>query len=211
MYYIQNGFDTIKNTFDGNMKLQKLLVFANLISLAEHDVPLFSDEILAYTQGCVVERVRLRYKNDYINLARDSEKYKPDFTQDEYNVLNVNTSIFGKLSARELSEINHSFEFWKKAYYNSIQKDGYKDKHKAVVTVESMREELGKLINIINVFNDTGNENNSIEIINGIEFIYSSSDILLTDDLIDELYAFSVDADESSYSFYLDNGKLIIS
>ena len=79
-YFIKNGYDSNPNTYDGNMKLQKMLTFANAISLAEYGKPLFNDKILAFTNGCVVEKVRLRYRNDYKGLKRDSDVFQPDFT-----------------------------------------------------------------------------------------------------------------------------------
>ena len=64
-FFIKNGADSSPNTYDGNMKLQKLLVFADLANIAEYGEPLFGDQVLAFKNGCVVEKVRLRY-NDSI-------------------------------------------------------------------------------------------------------------------------------------------------
>ena len=64
-YFIKKGADSLPNTYDGNMKLQKLLTFADLISIAKYGKPLFNDPVLAFKNGCVVEKVRQRYKNDY--------------------------------------------------------------------------------------------------------------------------------------------------
>lgn len=61
-FFIKNGADSSPNTYDGNMKLQKLLVFADLANIAEYGEPLFGDQVLAFKNGCVVEKVRLRYK-----------------------------------------------------------------------------------------------------------------------------------------------------
>ena len=72
-YFIKKGLDSSPNTYDGNMKLQKMLVFANLVSIAEGKGKLFSEDILAYKNGCVVEKVRLRYKNDYYDFKKDSD------------------------------------------------------------------------------------------------------------------------------------------
>ena len=74
-YFMKQGLDTQRNTFDGNMKLQKLLVFANLISLAERGEPLFNDEILAFEQGCVIEEVRLKYKHSYSEFALEADNF----------------------------------------------------------------------------------------------------------------------------------------
>lgn len=40
-YFIKNGADSTPNTYDGNMKLQKLLVLADLANIAEYGQVLF--------------------------------------------------------------------------------------------------------------------------------------------------------------------------
>jgi len=209
-YFIKNGYDTVRNTNDGNMKLQKLLFFANLISLAELGKPFFDDKILAFTQGCVVENVRLRYRNDLAGLIKDSDSFNPAFTQCEYDILNLCTSIFGKLSAKDLSDLNHEFDFWKRAYDNSLSNGTFKDKHKAVVDTEAMIAEIHKIQNIVSSYRETQRENNKVEIINGIEFNYLPSEISITDEILDELFLFSREADERAYSLYLDGERMVI-
>jgi len=209
-YFIKQDLDDRRNSFDGNMKLQKLLVLADLVSLAERDIPLFDDVIFAFQQGCVIEDVRLRYKNDCVGFVEDSLRFDPDFSQDVYNVLNLTIELFGRLSARELSSINHSFDFWSRAYANSIQPDGFKDKNKSVVTVDALRGELHKIRDIISAFRETQKENYARETINGIEFYYSPTELLLSDELLDQLYCFSLAADDKAYSVYIDNGNLVV-
>ena len=209
-YFIKQGLDKERNTFDGNMKLQKLIVFADLISLAECDTPLFDDEVSAFMHGCVVEKVRLRYKNDCDGIVNDSYLFDPDFTQAEYDVLSLTVDLFGKLSARELSDVNHSFDFWKNAYNNSIQCDGFKEKEQSTVSIDAMRAEIGKVRDMVEVFRETQRDNNAVETINGVDFHYSPSDLSLTDEIIDRLYRFSLSADERAYSVYLDDGSLVI-
>lgn len=46
-YFIKLGLDEPQDTPEGNIKLQQLLVLANLASLAEYGEPLFDDEITA--------------------------------------------------------------------------------------------------------------------------------------------------------------------
>ena len=41
-FFIKEDADTTPNTYDGNMKLQKLLVLANLAHIAEYNEPLFN-------------------------------------------------------------------------------------------------------------------------------------------------------------------------
>ena len=79
-FFIKNGADSTPDTYDGNMKLQKLLVLADLASISEFGEPLFNDEILAFENGCVIEKVRLRYKNDYSEFKQESVDFQPDFS-----------------------------------------------------------------------------------------------------------------------------------
>ena len=68
------------NTYDGNMKLQKLLVLANLVYIAEYGAPLFNNQVLTI-------------KNEHVGSER------------EYEVLKLVMDIFGGASAKELSSI----------------------------------------------------------------------------------------------------------
>ena len=49
--FLKRGLDTNRDTYDGNMKLQKLLFFSNLVSIAEKGKPLFTDPIYAFANG----------------------------------------------------------------------------------------------------------------------------------------------------------------
>ena len=210
MYFLKHGHGTDRNTFDGNMKLQKLLVFANMVSLAERDTPLFNDEILAFEQGCVIEKVRLRHQNDFNGFMADSRGFCPEFSQEEYDILNLTISLFANLSARELSDLNHAFAFWKEAYANSQNQDGFKDKRKAVVSLDAMRSEIGRFKAAILAYRETSVEANAKEVINGITFYYDPKELVLIDDILSDLYKFSLVAKEKVYSVYTDNGSLVI-
>ncbi len=207
-YYIKNGADSMPNTFDGNMKLQKLLVFTNLVNIAEHGKPLFDNQILAFKNGCVVEKIRLRYKNDYAMFKKDSEIFQPDFSEEEYETLKIVMDIFGGASARELSEINHTFDFWKIALKNGTTETGYHDKSASVVDIISQTADIERMKEIIAAYKEAAKESSVYEIINGIKFYYD--DIILTDDIIEQLETFSLRAEDDTYSVYMDGGKLMI-
>ena len=207
-FFIKNGADSMPNTYDGNMKLQKLLILANLANIAEYGEPLFNEQILAFKNGCVVEKVRLRYKNDYVGFKHDSDVFQPDFSEKEYDILNLVINIFGNASARELSEINHMFDFWKIAYDNGTSKNGYHDKDRSVVDMMSQSEDINRMREIICAYRETSNDVMAHETINGITFYYDG--FVLTDEIIQQLENFSLLADDDTYSVYVDNGRLVI-
>lgn len=206
---MKRGLDTNHNTYDGNMKLQKLLFFADYISLVERGTPLFDEPVRAFTNGCVVEEVRLRYKNDYSGLLADSRENLPTLSQEEYDILNLTEKLFGGLSARELSDLNHSFSFWKSTLARSTGENGFKSKDLSVVSPEDMLAEKSKLQEVIDRFNANKSERAFSELINGVMFFYSS-DFIMTDEVIVELEKFSMSAEDSSYSVYLEDGNLVI-
>ena len=207
-FFLKNGADSLPNTYDGNMKLQKLLVLANLANVAEYGELLFPEDVLAFKNGCVVEKVRLRYKNDYCGFIEDSRAYQPDFSEREYSILNKIIDIFGKSTARELSQINHVFNFWKIAFAKGTDDSGFNDKSLSVVDMISQKEDIEKMREILSAYQEASKDTVAHEVINGVTFYYDG--FKLTEDMIEQLEAFSLDADDDSYSVYLDDGRLVI-
>ena len=157
-YFIKNGADSTPNTYDGNMKLQKLLVLADLANIAEYGQVLFNDEVLAFKNGCIVEKIRLRYKNDYQGFKKDSDSFEPDFTENEYEILGLVLAIFGSASARELSEINHTFNFWKQAYQRGTDANGFHNKFNSVVDMVNQTADVQKMKEILDAYKESAKE-----------------------------------------------------
>lgn len=207
-FFIKNGADSLPNTYDGNMKLQKLLVLADFVNIVEHNELLFNDEVLAFRNGCVVEKIRLRYKNDYQGFKKDSDAYEPDFTDSEYEILYTVLDIFGKATARELSEINHTFNFWKQAYEKGMDSNGFHNKNKSVVNMIDQDADIEKMRNILDAYREASKEVTASEVINGVTYYYDGFE--LTDTIIEQLEVFSLTAEDDAYSVYVDDGKLVI-
>lgn len=207
-YFIKNGADSKPNTYDGNMKLQKLLVLSDLANIAENGKLLFSDPVLAFQNGCVVEKVRLRYKNDYSTFKHDSDLYQPDFSESEYEILKLVMDIFGHASARELSEINHTFSFWQVGYQNGTSNNGHHTKILSEVDMMSHKEDINRMQEIISAYRENLNDVSASEVINGVTFYYDGFE--LTDDIIEKLEVFSLQSDDDAYTIYFDDGKLVI-
>ena len=207
-FFIKKGIDTNPNTYDGNMKLQKMLFFANYLSVVMHGNCLFPEPIRAVSHGCVVEEVRLRYRNDYYTLYKESMAFDPDMTQNEYDVLNATIDIFGDLSAKELSELNHTFDFWKVAHQRSDTSYGH-NKVKGIVPAEDMLKEADRLKAVVDAYRQTKAMRAMREVINGVTFYYDDS-VEMNDDTLEQLVAFSEHADEDAYTVYAEEGRLVI-
>lgn len=207
-FFIKQDAKSFDNSFDGNMKLQKLLFFADMIHLANYDEQLFDDEIRAYAKGCVVEDVRTHYRLFYSDLYSDSLKFEPNFTESQFQTIKKTIEIFGGLSAKSLSDLSHEFNFWKAHYDDSINPDGTYDQNKNVIPVSEMREEKEKMINLLSVQSSTMHSGDTI---NGIKFFFDS-ELDLTEELYNYLYEFSKspEAEDEVYSVYLDNNELVV-
>lgn len=137
-WFMNNKLDNPRNTLKGNIKLQKLLFFAQMISLAKYNELLFNEEFSAFDNGMVIEDLRLHYKNNPQSLL----EIKPSFNEKQIDVLSLTSAIYGDAEANELSELSHQFLCWRKYLANSIDQDGYKDKAKSKVPYEELKKEI---------------------------------------------------------------------
>ena len=99
-----------------NLKLQKILYFAQAAHLAVHEKPLFKEEIEAWKFGPVIPSVYHKYKK-YANRTIPNPKSVPEFNEQLTNFLNSIWEIYGKYSAAELVEITHNHKPWKQAFF----------------------------------------------------------------------------------------------
>ncbi len=215
-YFMQNATG-LDNTLDGNMKLQKLLMFSNLINIALNDEPLFCETMRAFKNGCVIEAARLNYRECYQSLKEDSKKFKPNFSDSEIEVLDMTLGIFDKLSAKELSCLNHEFKFWENAYKRY---EDTKDIWDSNISEAEIKNEIHVIKSIIDCYK---NRDNSmlVERVNNIDVYYDPENLDINGyifvfgeevSILDELYEFSLseEAEDNCYTIYLDEGELVI-
>ena len=160
-WLLDNNLDTPRNTFKGNMKLQKLLFFAQLISLAKFNKLLFKDEFCAFENGMVMEDVRLKYKNNLDELLN----YKSNqLSKEDIEVLELTKNIYGSEDADTLSNMTHQFEYWKKYLNNSKNMFSFRDKKKSVVPNNELNKELDNIRDVLDAYDMiNSNEFNGME------------------------------------------------
>ena len=110
LYFLSRARDKDCGDIISNLKMQKLLYYAQGNFLATLDKPLFNDKIEAWRHGPVVKNVYDRYKKygklaiDFIELDNfQSEKYNDDHV----DVLAYVFNKYNSLSAWELREKTH--------------------------------------------------------------------------------------------------------
>jgi uncharacterized phage-associated protein len=104
-----------------NLKLQKLLYYAQGFNLALYDEPLFPESIEAWTHGPVVPEVYHEYKDfgsSAIPMPSDVDFSKYD--EQTIDLLNEVYSVYGQFSAWKLRSMTHDEEPWKNANVGDI-------------------------------------------------------------------------------------------
>ncbi len=122
-----------RNFLISNLKLQKLLYFAQGYSLAITECPIFNEEIEPWDFGPVVPEVYREFKmfganeipkiSTYYDLDFDSDfflkerNFTPDiFSESQKLIMNAVINQFGCLSANELVTITHNQLPWISSY-----------------------------------------------------------------------------------------------
>lgn len=202
-WFIQRNCDNPRNKIDGNMKLQKMLYFSQVIHLARTGESLFCDPILAFERGSVVEEVRLRYKGgEFFQFIDEAIHFVADFSKEQLESLQITEAIFCNLNANELSDINHLHKSWDIAYKNSLV-NGIPQKHLSEISIDNIkRYDLEKIKDLLEAYEITKNMNGRHEVINGITFFYDEDEITMTDELIEELGKFK--GEEPAYRLCWD-------
>jgi len=98
-----------------NLKLQKMLYFAQAYYLAKHGRPLFKGKIEAWEYGPVVPTVYRKFRK-YGSNSIIFEKDDSSISEEDKEQLKKVWKIFGGYSSSRLVNITHTHEPWKKAY-----------------------------------------------------------------------------------------------
>lgn len=119
--YILNYNAIMGDTPITNLKLQKLLYYAQGWSFVDLGQELFEDDISAWKYGPVVENVYQEYKNfkNYpieVNIKKDFDNTK--FSNEQIEFLNNFYKNYIYIPAFELVVSSHSERPWKETYKN---------------------------------------------------------------------------------------------
>jgi uncharacterized phage-associated protein len=97
-----------------NLKVQKLVYYAQGFHLAVYDRPLFDDQIEAWTHGPVVPSVYHHYKHHGAGSIPVPTDFDPAiFQPEQIELLNEVQQIYGQYSAWRLREMTHEEAPWK--------------------------------------------------------------------------------------------------
>ncbi|NTG20649.1 DUF4065 domain-containing protein [Agrobacterium rhizogenes] len=100
-----------------HLKVQKLVFYAQVWSLALYDEPIFGEDFKAWAHGPVVESVYQQFSGSGWD-ALPPPKEVPRFDERAEELLGDILASYGGLSAKQLEYLTHSEEPWIKARGN---------------------------------------------------------------------------------------------
>ncbi len=116
-YYLCCSTDKESGDLISNLKLQKLVYYAQGIHLAATGKPLFKDEIVAWMHGPVIKDLYHHYKENIYGPIEPTHDYNiPEFGADTKQLLDEVYRVLGQYSAWKLREMTHSENPWVNAY-----------------------------------------------------------------------------------------------
>lgn len=98
-------------SYISNLKLQKLVYYAQAWHLALHDAPLFEDEFEAWVHGPVVPVLYQEYKQFKWKPIIE-EATEPEFTEDVKAFLDEVAEVYFACDAYELEQMTHQEDPW---------------------------------------------------------------------------------------------------
>ena len=90
-----------------NLKLQKILYFAQAISLVRNNKPLFKEDLEAWNYGPVVESVYRKYKSSEDSIISHDSNKNIEISQEDLDVLKDTLETFKNYTGEELIEMTH--------------------------------------------------------------------------------------------------------
>lgn len=201
-WFLQNNDSIDSDSGNGNLKLQKLIYYAQCMHVAIFNTPMYSDKIEAWENGPVVREVYKQYRHYQLGPnARNEDPVKINALQED--VLRVINIVYGNKSANELIELTHGENPWKELKHKV---DNHEDPE---ITISSIRRYYSCLKDVFEAFVDYRVEEHQYRVGNNI-FTYQAATELTNEDkkVIDE---FAYDMDNVTMFVTKDsNGGLVI-
>ena len=135
-----------------DMKLQKMLYFAQCWHLVRHGEPLFDNKIEAWKHGPVVPEAYQHYKHNGWNPILSQPVHYEAFTADELETILDVFHYYGRFSASGLRELSHkegtpwSQVYQEDAKHIEIMRESLKDYYSQQQPLETFKDRLNRKI-----------------------------------------------------------------
>lgn len=105
-----------------NLKLQKLLYYAQGYFLAKKDTPLFNEDFLAWEHGPVIRKIYDEYKTNGSSGIRYDKDFNVTIDEETERILEEVYEKYGQFTAWKLRNMTHEEMPWKTTPRNEVIK-----------------------------------------------------------------------------------------
>ena len=121
----------------GNLKLQKLVYYAQGFALALRDRPLFREPLEAWDRGPVVPQVYRMYRGGQRSIEPPADFDAEDYLPEDRELLRAILTTYGKVPGVRLSGWTHAEDPWREAY--NVRRN-------TPLSLPTMKETFSKLV-----------------------------------------------------------------
>lgn len=195
-WFVEKNPNLIYGRFDGNLKLNKLLYFANLMYYSIYKKNLIDDNFEKWDNGPVIREIytEFRYNNCKDILKQEACKFDENIEK----ILNIINFIYMDKTSKELSDETHTHSIWIDTPKNA-----------PIDFFKTSEKEIEKMNRFYLMYKDIDFNDLKFEIVNGIRYYYFESNLKMTDDILKELSSYY--SDEKSLFLEIYDGELVVS
>ncbi|WP_073507741.1 Panacea domain-containing protein [Streptobacillus notomytis] len=183
-------------TYDGNVKLNKLLYFSNLMYYTLYDENLIDDKFTKWDNGPVIKSIYVDYRYHDCKEIKSSKSI--EFDDKVKKVIDIINFVYSDKTANALSDETHNHSIWIEQH-----KNGYID-------FSRIDEKEKKLMRkIYSCYKNIDFDNLKLKVVNEVKYYYFKNELEITDEIIKQL---ENNVTNEEYIFLeVYNGELIFS
>lgn len=191
-WFLLKNPSLLKGKIDGNLKLNILLCFSNLMYLSVYKEKLIDDKFEKFEGYPVVKSVYDEYK--YNNLC-ESVNDKPTILDKKIlQILEIINFVFGDFSLSEPTEI-----------YKLTETENEDE-----IEVGNISQDIKEfMLNLYNLYKDYDFDRIGVELINRNKYVYFKDELELTEDILNQLKA--IEKQNTTTFIEMIDGELVFS
>lgn len=199
-WFIYNNRQLANGYLDENVKLNKLLYFANLMFFCVKKELLLKDEFVAFKLGPVVFSIYKDYRYNGLNQIPDNDEVE-GINDEQKQILNIVNFVYGNKESQELINDSHKHNIW-----NDVKE--FIPNNPPIVFENINSSVCEYFINLYKIYKSFDFSNIKKEVINGSIFYYNIKNLNI-DDYISDL----VNVPRFDEPQYIENidGELVFS
>lgn len=203
-WFYKNNEQVKSDSKRGNVVVQKLCYYAQAMSLAVLNRPLFEEKIEAWKEGPVVDKVYFNYRW-YTPILRFFDENT--IGKEEEMILKVVNSVYGYKTSDELTRSTHLEEPWKQ--FEGVAGDKNVNPE---ISIDSLKEYYKGLADVFEANKENDFENECIYTVGTCNFAYNKKNIKNISEFSKRLLEIANQQVESkSFNIFLDEaGELAV-